>query len=85
MNPEEKKNSRGGARLAKEQKPPKAPRQKKPKPQRTPKEKVLRILFIVLTVIATLIVVLFDAYKLLVVKPEIPNVEPPESESSAGM
>ena len=25
MNPEEKKNSRGGARLAKEQKPPKAP------------------------------------------------------------
>ncbi len=85
MNPEEKKNSRGGARLAKEQKPPKAPRQKKPKPQRTPKEKVLRILFIVLTVIATLIVVLFVAYKLLVVKPEIPNVEPPEAEASAGM
>ena len=31
MNPEEKKNSRGGARLAKEQKPPKAPKQKKTK------------------------------------------------------
>ena len=82
MNPEEKKNSHGGARLVKEQKPPK---KKKPKPQRTPREKILRVLFIIFTVIAALIVVLFVAYKLLVVKPELPNVTPPEAEASAGM
>ena len=82
MNPEEKKNSQGGARLVKQQKPPK---QKKPKPNRTPKEKALRIAFIVLTVIAALIVILFVAYKLLVVKPEIPNVTPPDTEASPGM
>ena len=82
MNPEEKKNSHGGARLAREQKPPK---QKKPKPQRTPKQKALRILLIVATVIAALIVALFIAYKLLVVKPELPTVEVPEVEASAGL
>ena len=82
MNPEEKKNSHGGARLVKQQKPPK---QKKPKPNRTPKEKALRIAFIVLTVIAALIVIVFVAYKLLVVKPEIPNVVDPNTEASPGM
>ena len=82
MNPEEKKNSHGGARLVKGQKPPK---QKKPKPQRTPKQKVLRILLIAALVIAVLIVALFIAYKLLVVKPEIPTVEVPQVEASAGL
>lgn len=82
MNPEEKKNSHGGARLVKQQKPPK---QKKPKPNRTPKEKALRIAFIVLTVIAALIVIVFVAYKLLVVKPEIPTVVDPNTEASPGM
>lgn len=82
MNPEEKKNSHGGARLMKEQKPPK---QKKPKPYRTPKQKALRILLIVCVVIAALIIVAFAAYKLLVVKPEIPTVEIPDAQESAGM
>ena len=53
MNPEEKKNQRGGSRL---QKPEKPQREKKAKPQRTKQQKALRILYIVLTVIAGLIV-----------------------------
>ncbi len=53
MNPEEKKNQRGGSRLQKAEKPQ---REKKAKPQRTKQQKALRILYIVLTVIAGLIV-----------------------------
>lgn len=82
MNPEEKKNSHGGARLAKEQKPPK---QKRPKPELTSKEKALRALLIVLTAISVLIVTLFVAYKLLVVKPQLPGGDVPEPQASAGM
>ena len=82
MYSEDKKNSRGGARLSKEQKPPKTPGKKK----LTTQQKVLRILFIVLTVIAAIIVIMFIAYKLLVVKPQIPNVvEVTEVEQTPGM
>ena len=82
MYSEDKKNSRGGARLSKEQKPPKTPGKRKP----TTQQKVLRILFIVLTVIAAIIVIMFIAYKLLVVKPQIPNVvEVTEVEQTPGM
>lgn len=78
MNPEEKKTGRGGARLQKKEKTPKAPKQKKPS-NLTARQKALRVLFIVVTVIAAIIVALFIAYKLVVVRPEVPNlVEQPE-------
>ena len=78
MNPEEKKTSRGGARLQKKEKTPRAPRQKKPS-NLTAKQKALRVLFIVLTVIAAIVVALFIFYKLTVVRPEVPNlVEQPD-------
>ena len=68
MNPEEKKNHRGGSRL---QKPEKPQREKKPRPQRTKQQKVLRILYIVLTVIAALIVAGFVIFNFISAPPEV--------------
>ena len=68
MNPEEKKNHRGGSRL---QKPEKPQREKKPKPQRTRQQKALRILYIVLTVIAALIVAGFVIFNFISAPPEV--------------
>ena len=65
MNPEEKKNQKGGARL---QKPDKGP-----KSQRTRQQKVLRILYIVLTVIAGLIVAGFVIFHFMSAPPELPS------------
>lgn len=81
MNPEHRKSTQGGARL--EKKPTASRRrEKKPRPQLTRKQKTLRILFLVLTVIAAVIVVAAIAYRLLVVKPEPPGITPPAMESS---
>ena len=68
MNPEEKKNHRGGSRL---QKPEKPQREKKPQPQRTRQQKALRILYIVLTVIAALIVAGFVIFHFISAPPEV--------------
>ena len=68
MNPEEKKNHRGGSRL---QKPEKPQREKKPRPQRTRQQKALRILYIVLTVIAALIVAGFVIFNFISAPPEV--------------
>ena len=73
MNPEEKKNHRGGARL---QKPEKPQREKKPKPQRTRQQKVLRVLYIVLTVIAALIVAGFVIFHFMSAPPEVSGPTP---------
>lgn len=76
MNPEEKKNHRGGSRL---QKPEKPQREKKPRPQRTRQQKALRILYIVLTVIAALIVAGFVIFNFISAPPEVsaPTPTPP--------
>ena len=68
MNPEEKKNHRGGSRL---QKPEKPQREKKPRPQRTRQQKALRILYIVLTVIAALIVAGFVIFNFISAPPDV--------------
>ena len=52
MNPEQKKNHQGGSRL---QKTEKKPREKRPGRPRTRRQKVLRGLYIALTVIAAVI------------------------------
>ena len=70
MNPEEKKNHRSGSRL---QKPEKPQREKKPRPQRTKQQKALRILYIVLTVIAGLIVAGFVIFHFMSAPPELPS------------
>ena len=67
MSPVEKKTAQGGARIQQ------GAGQKKKKTPRTPTQKLLRVLYIILTVLAAIIVVLFIAYKLLVVKPTIPS------------
>ena len=73
MNPEEKKNHRGGSRL---QKPEKPQREKKPRPQRTRQQKALRILYIVLTVIAALIVAGFVIFNFISAPPDVAEPAP---------
>ena len=73
MNPEEKKNHRGGSRL---QKPEKPQREKKPRPQRTKQQKALRILYIVLTVIAALIVAGFVIFNFISAPPDVAEPTP---------
>ena len=61
MNPENKKTSRGGTRAGK----PRAPL--------TPRQKALRIACLVLAILAAVLVTVFAAYRLLVVKPSLPE------------
>ena len=81
MDSEHRKNTQGGARLEKKPRRPRAGRGGRTWSQLTRKQKILRILWIVLTVIAALIIVVAVAYKLLVVKPVTPNITPPPVES----
>ena len=60
MNPENKKTSRGGTRLES----PHA---------LTPRQKALRIACLVLAILAAVLVTVFAAYRLLVVKPSLPE------------
>ena len=73
MNPEKKKNGKGGARLFKGSSAEGSKREKKAKPVRTRRQQILHVLFIVATVIAAIIVAAAVIYKLLVVKPQLPN------------
>ena len=80
MNPE-KKNLRGGSRL--EQSPrqarenqPASPKAKPPKKKRTRGQKIRRVIFIVLTVIAALIVGLYIAWTLLSAPPSVDKLAP---------
>ncbi len=89
MSPDKKENKKGGARLARPDQTPgahgeagaaKPSRAKRPKRVRTARQKVLLGLYIAVTVIAAIIVALFIAYKVLIVKPEVkprPQVDPP--------
>ena len=81
MDSEHRKNTQGGARLEKKPKAHRSEKNRHPWSQLTRQQKALRILWIVLTVIAALIIVVAVAYKLLVVKPVTPNVTPPPVES----
>ena len=81
MDSEHRKNTQGGARLEKKPRRPRAGRGGRTWSQLTRKQKLLRVLWIVLTAIAALIIVVAVAYKLLVVKPVTPNVTPPPVES----
>lgn len=68
MNPEQKKNPQGGSRL---QKTEKKPREKRPGRPRTRRQKVLRGLYIALTVIAAVIVAGFIAWNLITAPPDV--------------
>ena len=68
MNPEQKKNHQGGSRL---QKTEKKPREKRPGRPRTRRQKVLRGLYIALTVIAAVIVAGFIAWNLITAPPDV--------------
>ena len=61
MNPENKKTSRGGTRAG------------KPRTPLTPRQKALRIACLVLAILAAVLVTVFAAYRLLVVKPSLPE------------
>ena len=71
MNPEHRKNTQGGARLEKKTNAPRRRREKRPKPRLTRKQKTLRIIFIVLTVIAAIIVVGTADFFLMTAPPEV--------------
>lgn len=73
MEPEKKKKKRGGAHLQKEESvTPKEPGQvkKRPKPKRTRSQKILRALYITITVIAALIVAGFIGWNLFSAPPD---------------
>lgn len=71
MDPENKKKKRGGARLEKtDPSAERKPSVKKPRPKRTRKQKILRALYITITVIAALIVGLFIAWHLFSAPPD---------------
>ena len=71
MNPEHRKNTQGGARLEKKTSAPRRRREKGPKPRLTRKQKIRRIVFIVLTVIAAIIVVGTAGFFLMTAPPEV--------------
>lgn len=72
MNPENKKTSRGGTRAG------------KPRTPLTPRQKALRIACLVLAILAAVLVTVFAAYRLLVVKPSLPEpgVELPDEDQN---
>lgn len=71
MNPEHRKSTHGGARLEKKPSAPRRRREKRPRPQLTRKQKILRILFLVLTVIAAVIVVGTAVFFLMTTPPDV--------------
>lgn len=73
MNPE-KDYKKGGSRLSRLEKPAGG---KKPKPQLTPRQKVLRVLYVAVFVVAALTVAVFAASRLIFVKPNVSVVERP--------
>lgn len=82
MNPE-KENRNGGKHLPKKgDQSQTSPKQ--PKKTLTPKQKALRAVYLIVTILAALVVVVFAASRLLFVKPEIPvKTEPKPTESAA--
>ena len=66
----DKEHNKGGSRLQKTGGQTPAP--KKPKPKLTPKQKALRVVYIVVTVLAALIVVAFAVSRFFFVKPTVP-------------
>ena len=81
-NPNEKKSTRGGARLPREEKPERSPRRGKSRRPRTRKQKILRIVYIVLTVIAALIVAGFIVAKFLIKPPDAGSLAPPKPQTT---
>ena len=85
MNPEQKKNHRGGARIQKPEKPrreKKSKGEKKPKPQRTRQQKILRGLYIALTVVAAVIVVGAIAFSLFTAPPDVSGLNTPKPQTT---
>ena len=72
MNPE-KEHKKGGSRLQKSTEKPE--KQKKPRVPLTSRQKALRVVYIVVTVIAAIIVTAFAASRLLFVKPNVPTTQ----------
>ena len=69
---QEREHKKGGKRLSpKGEKAPKPP--KPPKKPLTPRQKVLRGVYLAVTILAALVVVVFAVSRVLFVKPEIPT------------
>ena len=82
MNPE-KENRNGGKHLPKKgDQSQTSPKQ--PKKTLTPRQKVLRAVYLIITILAALVVVVFAVSRFLFVKPEIPvKTDPKTTESIA--
>ena len=85
MNPEQRKNHRGGARVQKPESPRRekeTKREKKPGRPRTKKQKILLGLYIALTVVAAIIVAGAIVFGLMSAPPEVALPTPPAARSS---
>lgn len=82
MNPEHRNSTHGGARLEKKQPPARSGNGKRPRPQLTSKQKALRILFLVLTIIAAVIVVGTVIFLLLTAPPDASQLSTPKPQTT---
>ena len=80
MNPE-KDNSRGGKRLVKGEYQGTTPA-KQSKKTLTTRQKILRVVYLIVALLAALVVVVFAVSRFLFVKPEIPIRNDPKPEES---
>lgn len=82
MNPEHRNSTQGGARLEKKQQTSRPGSGKRPKPRLTRKQKTLRILFLVLTIIAAIIVVGTVVFLLVTAPPDASQLSTPRPQTT---
>ena len=82
MNPEHRNSTQGGARLEKKQQTSRPGNGKRPKPRLTRKQKTLRILFLVLTIIAAIIVVGTVVFLLVTAPPDASQLSTPRPQTT---
>lgn len=82
MNPEHRNSTQGGARLEKKQRTSRPGNGKRPKPRLTRKQKTLRILFLVLTIIAAIIVVGTVVFLLVTAPPDASQLSTPRPQTT---
>lgn len=82
MNPEHRNSTQGGARLEKKQQTSRPGSGKRPKPRLTRKQKTLRILFLVLTIIAAIIVVGTVVFLLVTAPPDASRLSTPRPQTT---
>ena len=81
-NDRNRRQAGGGARLPREEKPERAPNSKKSRKPRTRQQKILRVLYIILTVLAAIVVALFIGFQLLSAPPSEKDLATPKPQTT---